>query len=436
MKIIDFRFRPNTPEIINGIKNSSMFKATCEAIGFDKRVPQALPEIVADLDRRGVELCVVSGRDCETTYGFPANNNSILEFCRAYPNKFLGFWGIDPHKGMDAVREVEHVIKDLGMRGIATDPYLAHCPPSDARYYPIYAKCVELGVPVFVTTAPPAQVPRAIMDYIDPRQIDVVARDFPELILIMSHGGYPFVNEAIFACMRNANVYMDLSNKFLGFWGIDPHKGMDAVREVEHVIKDLGMRGIATDPYLAHCPPSDARYYPIYAKCVELGVPVFVTTAPPAQVPRAIMDYIDPRQIDVVARDFPELILIMSHGGYPFVNEAIFACMRNANVYMDLSEYELAPMAEVYVDALNKMIGDKVIFASAHPFIEQADAIEIYKNLNISEEVREKVMYKTAAKILGLDKGVSLNTVKPMAPNGFNNAKFPLPFQPFAPMGR
>ena len=39
MKIIDFRFRPNTPEIINGIKNSSMFKATCEAIGFDKRVP-------------------------------------------------------------------------------------------------------------------------------------------------------------------------------------------------------------------------------------------------------------------------------------------------------------------------------------------------------------------------------------------------------------
>ena len=125
MKIIDFRFRPNTPEIINGIKNSSMFKATCEAIGFDKRVPQALPEIVADLDRRGVELCVVSGRDCETTYGFPANNNSILEFCRAYPNKFLGFWGIDPHKGMDAVREVEHVIKDLGMRGIATDPYLA-----------------------------------------------------------------------------------------------------------------------------------------------------------------------------------------------------------------------------------------------------------------------------------------------------------------------
>ena len=310
MKVIDFRFRPNTPEIINGIKNSTMFKAACEVIGFDQRKPQPLDEIVADLDAMGVELGVITGRDAETTYGFPANNNSVLEFCRAYPNKFVGLWGIDPHKKMAAVREIEKVVKEYGMKGIAIDPYLAHMPASDARFYPLYTKCCELDVPVFITMAPPPCVPGAILEYADPRDVDKVARDFPELILIMSHGGYPFVNEAIFACMRNANVYMDLS------------------------------------------------------------------------------------------------------------------------------EYELAPMAEVYVDALNKMIGDKVIFASAHPFIEQADAIEIYKNLNISEEVREKVMYKTAAKILGLDKGVSLNTVKPMAPNGFNNAKFPLPFQPFAPMGR
>ena len=98
MNVIDFRFRPNTPEIINGIKNSAMFKAACKAIGFDARKPQPLDEIVADLNNLGVELGVITGRDCETTYGFPANNNSVLEFCRAYPDKFVGFWGIDPHK--------------------------------------------------------------------------------------------------------------------------------------------------------------------------------------------------------------------------------------------------------------------------------------------------------------------------------------------------
>lgn len=276
MKVIDFRFRPNTPEIINGIKNSSMFKAACKVIGFDKRKAQPLPEIVESLDKLGVELGVITGRDCETTYGFPANNNSVLEFCRAYPKKFVGFWGIDPHKKMAAVREIEQVVSEYGMKGIAIDPYLAHIP----------------------------------------------------------------------AC--------------------------------------------------------EARFYPLYAKCCELDIPVFITMAPPPQVPGAIMDYADPRHVDTVARDFPELTLIMSHGGYPYVNEAIYACLRNANVYMDISEYERAPMVDVYVQAMATTISDKVLFASAHPFIELADALEAYKDFDLSDEVRNKIMYENARRVLKL----------------------------------
>ncbi|MDR3176412.1 MAG: amidohydrolase family protein [Desulfovibrio sp.] len=300
MKIIDFRFRPHTPEIINGIKNSSMFKATCEAINFDRRIPQSLPEVVEGLKKRGVELAVITGRDCETTYCFPSNNDSVLEFARARPDIFVGFWGIDPHKGMKAVYEVNRVVEKFGMRGIATDPYLAHIPPHEARYYPVYAKCAELGVPVFITMAPPPQVPRAVIDYVDPRHVDIVARDFPELTIIMSHGGYPFVNEAIFACMRNANVYMDLS------------------------------------------------------------------------------------------------------------------------------EYELAPMGEVYVQAINTAIGDKVVFASAHPFVEQAEAIDIYNKMNLTDAVRRKVMYENAARIL--DKSAARAAGPRSSVIGA-----PLPFAPYVP---
>ncbi len=309
MKIIDFRFRPHTPEIVNGIKNSAMFKAACEVIGFDKRVPQSLPEVVEGVRRRGVELCVITGRDCEMTYNTPTNNESVLEFVRAYPDLFIGFWGIDPHKGMGAVKEI--------------------------------------------------------------------------------------------------------------------------VRAVE----ELGMRGIATDPYLAHIPPNDARYYPLYTKCCELDIPVFITTAPPPQVPRAVVDYIDPRQVDIVARDFPELTIIMSHGGYPFVNEAVFTCMRNANVYMDLSEYELAPMADVYVQGLNTFIGDKVVFASAHPFVEQEEAISIYNKMNLKDDVRKKVMYETAAKILKLD-GYGNKSKPSMAMQRNIPMGTAMPFMPFFPSSR
>ncbi len=276
MKCIDFRFRPNTPEIIDGIKNSSMFKAACKAIGFDARKPQPLADIVKDLDSMEVELGVITGRDCETTYGFPANNGSVLEFCRAYPKKFVGFWGIDPHKKRAALNEMEKVVKEYGMRGIAIDPYLAHIPASEARFYPLYTRCCDLNIPVFITMAPPPQVPGAILEYADPRDVDKVARDFPELTIIMSHGGYPFVNEAIYTCLRNANVYMDIS------------------------------------------------------------------------------------------------------------------------------EYERAPMIDIYVRAMNDLISDKVIFASAHPFVELRDALEAYKAFPLKEDVRRKVMYENAKRVLGL----------------------------------
>jgi hypothetical protein len=280
MGIIDFRFRPNTPEIINGIASSNMFKAACAAIGFDKRKPQPLSEIVAGLDERGVTRCVITGRDSETTYGSPSNNSEVLSFVRAYPDRFIGFWGVDPHKGMQAVGELRRAVEDFGMRGASIDPYLAHLRPNEARYYPVFAACCDLGIPVVITTAPPPQV-----------------------------------------------------------------KG-------------------------------------------------------------ALIDHTDPRHVDVVARDFPELTIVMSHGGYPFVMEAIYTCLRNANVHMDCSEYERAPMSEVYVQAMNTLIPDKVLFASAHPFIEQKDALEAYAQMPLSAEVRRKVMYENALRVLGQGRGL------------------------------
>lgn len=277
MKVIDFRFRPNTPEIINGISQSAMFKRTCERIGFDQRKPEPLEDIVDKLDSLGIELAVITGRDCETTYGSPSNNPEVLKFCQVYPKKFRGFWGVDPHKKMAATRELEKAIKEYGMTGAALDPYLARLPPSEARFYPIYAKCCELGAPVIITMAPPMDVPGAVLEY---------------------------------------------------------------------------------------CRPAD---------------------------------------VDKVARDFPDLVIVMSHGGYPFVGEAVYTCLRNKNVYMDISEYERAPMVDIYIDGMKKMIGDKVVFASAHPFIEVSDALSAYEHFGLPEDILENVMHGNAERILRLN---------------------------------
>jgi predicted TIM-barrel fold metal-dependent hydrolase len=60
-------------------------------------------------------------------------------------------------------------------------------------------------------------------------------------------------------------------------------------------------------------------------------------------------------------------------------------------------------MADVFVQAMSTIIQDKVVFASAHPFIELADALEAYEGFPLSDDVRNKVMYANACRILGIE---------------------------------
>ncbi len=276
MGIIDFRFRPNTKETLDGIGSSPMFSGLCDLIKFPSMAPQTMEEVVRDLKAHNVVKAVITGRDCETTYGAKSNNQSVLDFIAAYPDMFIGFAGVDPHKGMQGIRDLCEAVLEKGLKGAAIDPYLA-------------------------------------------------------------------------------KIYVN-----------------------------------------------DAKYYPFYAKCCELDIPIIITTGPATLVPGAIMDHVAPRYIDFVARDFPELKIIVSHGGYPWISEMINVAQRNANVYVDLSEYEQSPLSEAYIQAANTMITDKVLYASAHPFVDFKDALKTYEGLPFTAEAREKIMYTNAAKLLGL----------------------------------
>lgn len=190
-------------------------------------------------------------------------------------------------------------------------------------------------------------------------------------------------------------------DKFIGFAGLDPHNGMEAVYELAKM-HDKGMKGAAIDPYLARVPADHRLYYPVYAKCCELDIPIVITTGPATLVKGAVMDDAHPRRIDQVACDFPELKIVMSHGGYPFVNEAIMVTHRNRNVYMDLAEYEVSPFSGEYVEAANTLIGDKILFASAAPFMDFQEQIKLYEKLPFRKDVLENIMFNNASKLLGV----------------------------------
>jgi predicted TIM-barrel fold metal-dependent hydrolase len=281
MKIIDFRFRPHTENILRGLAESPIFRDSLIASGLDLDEfvagAKTVPQIAQEVRQAGITKACLIGRDAETTYDYKPNNEELKGFVQEAPDLFLAFAGLDPHKGMDSVYELEDRVKKDGFVGAATDPIYNKLPVDAAEFFPIYSKCCELNVPIVITTGP-------------------------------------------------------------------------------------------------------ARF-----------------------TQGTAASFAHPDQIDRVANFFPELKIIVSHGAWPYVNEMIGVSFRNKNVWMEASEYEGFPQGQAYIEAAKGILKDRFVFASAHPFVHYQKAIDLYQTFGFDDATLERVMYKNAAQALGLE---------------------------------
>jgi predicted TIM-barrel fold metal-dependent hydrolase len=170
-----------------------------------------LDDALAALDAAGIGRTLVTGFDERTSAGKTFIPNELVAGLAArHPDRFIPFAGVDVLRGMAAVRELEDWVRNRGFKGLSLRPFMIGLPADDRHYYPFYAKCVELGVPLSIhTSANWTSV--AVSDLGHPRHIDTVARDFPELRIIMSHAGYPWVLEAVLLAWKYEHVYLELA---------------------------------------------------------------------------------------------------------------------------------------------------------------------------------------------------------------------------------
>ncbi len=167
--------------------------------------------ILASLDEANIRRALITGFDEASTAGDTfVTNEAVAAIAERHPDRFLPFAGADIGRGAHALRDLEYWIRERGFRGLSLRPFMIGLPATDRRYYPFYAKCVELGVPVSMhasanwTTGRPS-------DLGHPRHFDQVACDFPELKLILSHAGYPWVLEASLLAWKHPGVYLELA---------------------------------------------------------------------------------------------------------------------------------------------------------------------------------------------------------------------------------
>jgi predicted TIM-barrel fold metal-dependent hydrolase len=174
----------------------------------------------------------------------------------------------------------------------------------------------------------------------------------------------------------------DHADKMVGFAGIDPTED-DAVDQVTYVTHELGLRGLCISPAAQDFHPSDTRAMAVFEKAAALHLPVILF--PGTQLsPKTKMEYARPHLLDEVARSFPNLKIVVSQFGYPWVDEAIVLMAKHPNVYSDIAALLRRPW--VAYDALNRAnqfhVIDKLLFGSDFPFTTAGECIETIYTIN------------------------------------------------------
>lgn len=194
-------------------------------------------------------------------------------------------------------------------------------------------------------------------------------------------------------------------DRFSAMLGIDPYMGMDGVRELETAVKEWGFIGAHLYPHWFELAPDHAKYYPFYAKCVELEVPIQM------QVGQSMIYSPDfpcrsvgrPITLDAVACDFPELKLIGIHVGIPWTDEMIAMAWKHPNVFIVSDAHSPKYWPDAFVNYINSYGQDKVLFGTDFPVLDFQRTIEEIEAFDLKPAAQRKLLRDNAIKVYGLE---------------------------------
>jgi predicted TIM-barrel fold metal-dependent hydrolase len=192
-------------------------------------------------------------------------------------------------------------------------------------------------------------------------------------------------------------------------WGaVDPHKGEAAIQEAERAVRDLRVLGFHFHPIMGRYRVDDRALYPLWETIAGLGVPIMVdvgTTGMGAGTPGGLgsrISHAHPMAVDNVAADFPQLTIIASHPGWPWIDDMTAVALHKANVFWELSGWAPKYFPESLRRDARSRLRDKIMFGSDHPSLPYQRLFDEWAQLGYSDEVLEQIFHGNAERVLGL----------------------------------
>ena len=192
-------------------------------------------------------------------------------------------------------------------------------------------------------------------------------------------------------------------DRFSGIAGLDATMGMEGVRKLEWAVKELGFIGAHFYPHWFELAPDHRRWYPFYAKCAELDIPVQMQIGQSLiyDPQRPLRSVGQPITLDTVACELPEVKLVGIHVGIPWVDEMMFVATKHPNVHIVADAHAPKHWPQQFVNFINTYGQDKVIFGTDYPVLTQQRMRDEVEGLELREGPKRKFLRDKRHRALG-----------------------------------
>jgi len=160
--------------------------------------------------------------------GAEISNDTIAGYVKSQGHRMIGIAGVDPSDPSRAISELRRARQELNMPGLAVAPAAQGFHPSSSQAMCVYAEAAALGLPVIFHTG--THLTQATkLEYAQPVLLDEVARELPDLRMVIAHLGSPWVHETIELLRKHPNVYSEISGLLQ-----QPRRAYEALLSAHH----------------------------------------------------------------------------------------------------------------------------------------------------------------------------------------------------------
>ena len=197
------------------------------------------------------------------------------------------------------------------------------------------------------------------------------------------------------ACEALADWCARSNGRLSGHMLLDPTDGMNAVRRLARSVKEFGFVSAHIIPGTTGLPPDHACYFPIYAKCIELGIPIKINMGLPGG--SSIQAWTQQTMcLDEVSVAFPELIVVMTHVSHPWHLETVAMLQKHANFRLITSAFAPKHVPEEIWRAANTRAGHKVMWSSDFPVLPMDRCAREGWEVPLKDEVKRRYLRENA----------------------------------------